>query len=382
MSRIHYSNYGSVEEAIVGFSKFCRDNDLNIGLSHTQEALKTAHAGFLGSESTLQFALKSLFCTCTEDHETFDRCFYTFWHKKKHNYSPTTSRKNRSNIAKKSKSSLVMMGFNPNGKKERQVEDEAHNVSGASKIEALRQTDFSKVAAIDSDLLDELADKLIRQLNHRLKRRLEKSKKGKIDIRRTIRGNLSNGDDLISLFRKNRKLEKYRIILLLDVSGSMDKYSFFLLKFIWSLKMNVKQIEAFAFSTKLVRITDMVNKESLDDVLWQMSIHADNWSSGTRIGDCLASFNDAYSKRMLNGRSVTIVLSDGLDVGEPELLEQEVKKIKMRTSKLVWLNPLKGMQGYEPIARGMQVALPSLDTFASAHNLDSLLELENILADA
>ena len=100
------------------------------------------------------------------------------------------------------------------------------------------------------------------------------------------------------------------------------------------------------------------------------------------IGECLEEFNDTYSKRVLNGKSVTIILSDGLDNGEPELLTDELMKIKMRTSKLVWLNPLKGMEGYEPTARGMNAAMPFIDDFHSAHNLNSLMELENILSYA
>lgn len=170
------------------------------------------------------------------------------------------------------------------------------------------------------------------------------------------------------------------MILLLDVSGSMDKYSFFLLKFIWSLKSNLKNIEAFVFSTSLVRITDFLHESQLDESLWQMSHHAHNWSSGTRIGESLKTFNDDYAKRILNGKSVTIILSDGLDSGEPELLSTEVRKIRMRTSKLIWLNPLKGMRGYQPLAKGMKAAHTEVDEFASAHNLESLLELEDLLS--
>ena len=110
-----------------------------------------------------------------------------------------------------------------------------------------------------------------------------------------------------------------------------------------------------------------------------MSENTDNWSSGTKIGECLLKFNELYAKRILNGKSMTIILSDGLDTGDTNQLAMQLKKIRMRTNRLVWLNPLKGMEGYEPIAKGMKAALPEVDTFRSAHNLDSLLELEKIL---
>ncbi len=381
MSAIRYSDFSNLDEAIIGFTSFCRQHDLRVGLSHTLEAIDAARKGFIHDKETLRYALKSMFCTSEEDFGVYDRCFDIYWHRRQHDYTPTQSSKGKSNIAKTNKASVVMMGFNLKGSdRKAEEEEDAKNVSGASKIEALKKTDFSHVSAIDSEILDKLAEQLLRQLNHKLKRKFESSKKGKIDIRRTIRGNLSTGE-MLHLTRKNRKLEKYRVILLLDVSGSMDKYSFFLLKFIWSLKSNLKNIEAFIFSTHLVRITSYLDQKQLDKALFELSHNTNNWSSGTKIGACLEEFNNRYSKRILNGKSITIVLSDGLDDGQPDLLQSELHKIKMRTSRLVWLNPLKGMKGYEPIAKGMSAALHEVDTFASAHNLDSLLELENILAD-
>lgn len=380
MSLTHYTNHGTIEEAIIGFSKVCRENDVGIGLNHTLEAMKVANVGFHLSEDSLRYSLRSLFCTCPEEYEAFDKCFDVFWLKRKHNYAHKF-KNGQSNIAKRTNSSLVMAGFSPKGsKREAENLEEAKRVTGASKIEALKNTDFSLVNRMDRDFLDALSKQLIRQLNTRLKRKREVAKKGEIDIRKTIRANVSKGE-MMDLRRKKRKVEKQRIILLLDVSGSMDRYSFFLLKFIWALKENLGQIDAFVFSTKLVRISDHLNQSELDEALWQLSINTDNWSSGTKIGECLKDFNNRYAKRSLNGRNVVIVLSDGLDNGAPELLASELQKIKLRTSKLAWLNPLKSMNGYEPTASGMNAALPYLDHFETAHNLTSLMKLEDLLAD-
>ena len=383
MSVIHFTHHHSMGEAMVGFSELCRQSGLSIGLSHTQEAIEASKMGIIKEENAFRYSLKSLFCTCVEDHPVFDKCFDVYWKKRKHNYAHKTNVNTTSNLHKNSKSSLVMAGFNPNGyQEEAKDQEEAGSVTGASKIESLKHTDFSKVATMDSEYLDQLTKRLLRQLNHRLKRKLQTSKKGKIDLRKTIRNNLSYGDDLIELTRKTRKTDKNKLILILDVSGSMDKYSFYLLRFIWSLKSHLKNIEAFIFSTELVRITDMLHHDQLTESMIQMSQHAKNWSGGTKIGECLKAFNEHHSKRVMNGRNITIILSDGLDDGNHELLGQEVQKIKLRTNKLVWLNPLKGMEGYEPLAKGMAVALPAIDDFRSAHNLSSLIELENILANA
>lgn len=203
--------------------------------------------------------------------------------------------------------------------------------------------------------------------------------KGRVDLRNTIRHSISHGGDPIELMMKNKKPRKQRLIILLDVSGSMDKYSFFLLRFVVALRSHFEKIEAFIFSTNLIRITEYLQSNNLQMTLALLSQKADNWSSGTKIGDCLKTFNDLYAKRILNGQTTTIVLSDGLDTGSPEVLSAEMKKIKLRTRQLIWLNPLKAMQGYEPIQKGMSAALPEVDVFRTAHNLESILELEEFL---
>lgn len=377
MSLEHFTDHDRIESAVLGFCEFCRGHELTIGLNHTEEALLAAKSGFINHPESLKYALRTLFCTNPEEYETFNRLFEAYWRKKSHEYAPRTRIKNQTNMVKQSKGSVVLMG---SGESEGKNKEEAKKVTGANKQESLRKTDFSKVSEIDHDLLDRLAEKLLQQLNHRLRRRLRVSRKGKIDLRKTIRQNLAHGDTFIELFKKDRRLEKHRLVVLLDVSGSMDKYSFYLLKFIWNLKSSFKNVEAFIFSTKLVRITDFMDKRQIDEALLSMSAHADNWSSGTTIGKCLKSFNDEYAPLVLNGRSLTIVLSDGLDTGEPGLLSSELRKIKLRTKRLIWLNPLKGMEGYEPLTKGMMAALLEIDTFESAHSLDSLMELEKYLS--
>jgi uncharacterized protein with von Willebrand factor type A (vWA) domain len=162
----------------------------------------------------------------------------------------------------------------------------------------------------------------------------------------------------------------------------MDKYSFYLLRFVCALSENFRQIEAFIFSTSLVRITNSLKAKRLNNILELIKNQVNNWSSGTKIGESFQTFNEKYGKRTLNGSPIVIILSDGLDTGAPDILEAEIKKIQRKVRKIVWLNPLKGMQGYEPTARGMAAALPSVKDFRSGHSINSLLELENILHHA
>ena len=260
--------------------------------------------------------------------------------------------------------------------------EETKNVSGANEAERLQKTDFSKLHEMDAVLLEDIAAKLFKEMSVRLRRRMKESRKeGQINLRRTIRRSISSGGEPIELFHKSKKPKKHRLIVLLDVSGSMDKYSFYLLRFVCALREHFRQAEAFVFSTSLIRISKALQHNYLDAVLVAISQKADNWSGGTKIGDCLQQFNEQFGKRMLNGLPFVIILSDGLDTGAPEIVGRELQKIKRRSKKTIWLNPLKGMKGYEPLARGMKEALPSIDDFRTAHNLESLLALENILND-
>jgi uncharacterized protein with von Willebrand factor type A (vWA) domain len=282
-------------------------------------------------------------------------------------------------VEKKTNATLVMLG---RGDKQEE-ETDAKNVSGANEKERLKKTDLAFVKETDAEQLEAIARKLFREMAVRMRKRMKSStKKGRINLRRTIRHSISYGGEPIELFRKSQKPKKQRLIVLLDVSGSMDKYSFYLLRFICALKEHFRQLEAFLFSTQLLRVTKALQLNRIDQILQTVSNQAEHWSGGTRIGTCLHQFNERYSKLLLNGSPIVLILSDGLDTGTPEELQKEMKYIKGKARKLIWLNPLKGMKGYAPIAKGMSAALPSIDEFRSAHNLESLLELENILQDA
>jgi len=374
-----FEKYETFAEAFLAFTQLCRNNHLQVGIQENMEALSSATFGLMNNRTQLRYALKSIFCTTEEETQSFDELFKRFWGADGTFIKSKTSYKNKSNLNKNNKSALVMMGLGNDGKEE---ETEAKNTSGASKKAALRYTDFAKVENIDSALLEELAMQLWYQMSLRIKRQFKKGHKGSVDIQSTIRRNLSRGGNLLTLIRRQKKRRKYKLVVLLDVSGSMDKYSFFLLKFMYALQANFRQMEAFIFSTKLLRITPFLAQKNLTKSLNQLSTYAKNWSGGTQIGACLQAFNQHYAKRILHGKTLTIILSDGLDTGEPNDLQKELSQIKMRTKKLVWLNPLKGGEGYQPIQKGMQAALPALHHFEAAHNINSLLNLEKIIQDA
>lgn len=370
----------NIAESVVGFVQFARSHGLNVGIQETQDALRCAKEGLISNRESFKYALKAIFCNSPEERKVYEKLFLLYWDTNPVDLQETKNKSSvKGSFRKKDNASLVMLG---RGKTEAS-EEEGKNVSGANETERLKRTDFSKLNETDSALLEDIARKMFKQMTIRLRRRMKESRnKGQINLRRTIRRSIGYGGEPIELFRRAQRPKKQRLIVLLDVSSSMDRYSYFLLRFICALRENFRQMEAFVFSTSLIRISKALQQNRVDSVLTAISGQADNWSSGTRIGECLHEFNDKYGKLLLNGSPVILILSDGLDTGDPELLDQEMIKLQRRAKRIIWLNPLKGMKGYAPEARGMKAALPSIDDFCFAHNLESLLELENILANA
>ena len=241
MSKIaYYSDYPGLPEAILGFGNLARINGLNAGVAETLDIVHCAQQGLIQSKDQFYFALKAIYCCQKEDISLFDDLFDWFWRKEKPTAKGKTTFKNQSNLQKKSPGSIVLLG---EGKQE-PTNEESQSVSGANAIERIRKTDFSKLSHIESQLLEDIAEKLWRQMSLRLKRKLKNAtQKGKIDIRQTIRKNISKGGTLIDLKRKRKQLTKQRLVVLLDVSGSMDKYSFFLLKFLFALRSHFEKID-------------------------------------------------------------------------------------------------------------------------------------------
>jgi uncharacterized protein with von Willebrand factor type A (vWA) domain len=238
--------------------------------------------------------------------------------------------------------------------------------------------DFATFSADQLDEVLRLTVLIARRLARRISRRRRPvRRRGRVDLRRTLRANLTRAD-LIDLRFRARKRKKTKLVLLCDVSGSMDLYSRFLLQFLFAVQSVFRRVETFAFSTRLTRITDHLRARSYRQVLRRLQDVRD-WSGGTRIGESLAEFNREWG-RIVDRRTIVIILSDGWDTGDPEVLATEMLRIKRRAGRVIWLNPLLGNPSYEPLTRGMAAALPLVDHFAPAHNLASLRDLAQRLS--
>lgn len=365
---------------IISFIQLLRQEGFQAGIEETLDALQVAGSDTLSNRYHFKISLRALCCSTREETVLFNKLFESFWDKNKEAF-PKSYRKiiNPMGLVNQQKASLVMLG---SGKQE-SMQQVARSTSGANAAERLRKTDFAKVADIDTALLEQLSRKLCREMSHRIRRRLKNNTtKSQVDFRRTFRKNIDKGGTPIKLEYKGPAVQKDKLILFLDVSGSMDKYSFFLLRFIFTLKDHFKKLDAYIFSTGLMRISPLLQSQGIDKALKMLSAQTPFWSGGTRIGAAFRTFNSTYARYISKHNSVVIVVSDGLDTGTAEELRTELQKIKRRSKKLIWLNPLKGMKDYAPVAKGMSTALPLVDDFGSAHNLDSILELEKYLMNA
>jgi uncharacterized protein with von Willebrand factor type A (vWA) domain len=255
---------------------------------------------------------------------------------------------------------------------------------GASKADTLARTDFRHLDnPADLAQLEELVENLALSLRRRLERRRKSARKGeRLDLRRMLHASIPHGGEPIEIYRKRARRRPLRPVLLLDASGSMSQYSAIFLRFMLALLKRLPESEGYLFHTRLVEIGPVLRERRRVKALERLSLLAEGWGGGTRIGECLATFVKHHAHRALRGRSILFILSDGYDTGEPVILGKAMAALAKRARRIVWLNPLLGWQGYQPVAGGMSAALPHIDLFAPAHNLQSLAALAPHLARA
>lgn len=242
--------------------------------------------------------------------------------------------------------------------------------------EQLNEKDFSEMGIEESRAVTQAILLIASKIATQVSRRKKRARRGtEIDPRGTMRRNIKYGGELVELVARKRRIKKTRVVLLCDVSGSMDCYSRFLIQFMYGLQNELWGVETFVFSTTLSRITHLIRTKNIGNALEKISRSVLGWSGGTNIGRSLEIFNRDFAVSMVTHRTVVVVISDGWDRGDVGVLERQMQALKRRCGKMIWLNPLLASENYEPLCKGMQAALPYLDLFLSAHNANSLVHL-------
>ena len=248
--------------------------------------------------------------------------------------------------------------------------------------ELLRQKNFAEMSEAEADAVKHMMAHLLWNVSERRTRRRRPGKGHLIDLRRTLRHSLRSGGEILDWSFREPKWKPRPLVVIADVSGSMERYTRLLLHFIYGMKSALRQpVEAFVFSTRLTRITRPLQKRDLDLALKEVGVLVHDWAGGTRIGESLKTFNFDWGRRVLGRGAVVLIISDGWDRGDVDLLEREMARLKRDCHRLIWLNPLLGAPDYEPLTRGIQAALPHIHDFLPVHNLASLEDLARRLSE-
>ena len=360
------------------FAEVLRRLGLDVGSGNVLDLVRATEYAPVGRKQDFHQAARCLLVHRNQDLPVFDEAFQVFWR------TPASRQSTRDlrSLGEDRRFRRPQVGPPPAG-------DTGDSGSGDpdqpgvdvdltrtySAREVLREKDFADFTPAEIHDARRMMHELSWNLGRQHTRRLVPGYGNALDLRKTLRHALKFGGEPLELARLERKDKVRPLVLICDVSGSMERYTRMLLHFIHSLSGNLDQVEAFLFATRLTRITRFLKHRGVDQTVNQLSRAVPDWSGGTRIGQALKTFNYKWLRRVMGSGSVVMIISDGWDRGEPELLAREAARLQRSCRRLVWLNPLLGSAEYQPLTRGMQAALPYADDFLPVHNLNSLESL-------
>jgi uncharacterized protein with von Willebrand factor type A (vWA) domain len=381
-----------VATKLAAFLKTLREAGFAVGPREGQDAASLMAAGYAEKPSLLRSAFKHLFSARKTDWERFDGLFDAFWLGKRARSRSLTSGSTKSANSPSLKSLQDTRSQPPASEAATDQVPSADDapegragegrMEGASRADNLAEIDFRKMADPDQvGQAHEVAARLARTMRTRLTRRDLARRQGyRLDLRRTIHGNISHGGVPISLVKRQRKEKPLRLVMLLDASGSMSMYTGVFLRFIHGVLDEFREAEAFLFHTRLAYVSDAMKEKDPGRALDRLSIMAQGAGGGTKIGESLQAFNRWHAARVIHSRTVVMIVSDGYETGDANLLGREMAALARRCRRIVWLNPMMAWEGYAPEAAGIKAALPHVDLYAPANTLKSLTELEPYLA--
>ena len=365
---------------VVGFSRALHSAGVEVNAGNLIDLCDSFRYISLHNRSDFYAAARATLVSRYDDLDTFDEVFRTFWARPILPDDMTLTDTDAGGDPDLDvQADVNEVVDTADLQEEAEGEGESEEV-GYSPDEALMGKDLAAM----SDREIEQARKVIHEIvniiaNRRSRRRVPENRGAELDFRRTWRRNALYGSDGVELMMKRRRIKKTKLMLLCDVSGSMDCYSRFLIRFIYALKREIRDVEVGVFSTRMTAISRLLKTKGIEESLVEVADTVHDWAGGTDIGGCLREFNDQFARDMLHSRTVMIIVSDGWDRGDPDLMRQEMARLRKRVHKLMWLNPLLGTPGYQPLCLGMKTALPYLDYFLPAHNLESLIQLARTL---
>ena len=372
---------------LLAFGRALKQLGVKVGLSQVIDASRSLEFVDIADKADFRTLLRSNLVSQKEDFPVFDVLFDCFWREQSYERVPMDTLE----IEGTPTESEAQDGGDEEGLEEANAEASAEenvplenldefSLPTYSPQELLNRKDFSEMGIEESRAIARAILLIATKIATQISRRKKLGRKGNVvDPRWTMRKNMKYGGEIIDLVHRKRRIKKTRVVLLCDVSGSMDCYSRFLIQFMYGLQNELWGVETFVFSTSLSRITHLIRTKDIVNALEKISGSILGWSGGTNIGRSLHTFNRNFAPSMVTHRTVVVIISDGWDRGDVSLLEREMQDLKRRCKKIIWLNPLLASENYEPLCKGMQAALPYLDLFLSVHNVNSLITLGRTL---
>ena len=372
---------------LLAFGRALKELGVKVSLSQVIDVSRAVEFVDLADKGDFRALLRSNLISQKEDFPVFDMLFDCFWREQSYERVPMETLE----IQGTPTESGAQEGGDEEGLEEAVAETVAtenvplenldeFSVPTYSPQELLNRKDFSEMGVEESRAIARAILLIATKIATQISRRKKLGRKGNVvDPRWTMRKNMKYGGEIIDLVNRKRRIKKTRVVLLCDVSGSMDCYSRFLIQFMYGLQNELWGVETFVFSTSLSRITHLIRTKDIANALEKISGNIVGWSGGTNIGRSLHTFNRNFAPSMVTHRTVVVIISDGWDRGDVSLLEREMQDLKRRCKRIIWLNPLLASDNYEPLCKGMQAALPYLDLFLSVHNVNSLIALGRTL---
>lgn len=379
-----YSNANShLLHNLLLFGRLLRGLGLDVNTGRVMDLVHALNYLEIGHKSDFYYAARTLLVHDREDLPLFDQAFEMFWKKPVEEWITA----NLGGMIPKRRPPRPLTAPPPPSeerddepKRDPNANDQEQPLFLVTRTysaqERLRRKNFADLTGEELDAVKKLMRELTLHLGERRTRRLHPGLGQRLDLRRTLRQSYKTHGEILTWATREPKHKPRPIILIADISGSMERYTRLLLHFIYGLAQAHHQpVEAFVFSTRLTRITRQLQYKNVEQALHEVSDAVHDWAGGTRTGDSLKTFNFDWGRRVLGHGAIVLIISDGWDRGDPLLLHQEMARLHRTCHRLIWLNPLLSSPAYEPLTRGIQAALPHIDDFLPVHNLISLEDL-------
>jgi uncharacterized protein with von Willebrand factor type A (vWA) domain len=362
------------EEVAVGFVAELRARDVTVPVGSSLLYARALGEVGLGSRTGVYWAGRSTLLRRPEDIPAYDEAFAAYW------------RQVDATTLVEVPDEVVLAVDDPDAPDdEGEGTGEGDDVLSVrySATEILARKDFAEYTIEELDEAQRLMQRMrLAGAPRRSRRRVaSRRRRGRPDLRRTVRGALRTGGEPLRRVHTEPGERPRRLVLLLDVSGSMEAYARALLRFVHAAVVGRGRVEAFTLGTRLTRLTRELSDRDPDAAIRKATGATPDWSGGTRLGDTLRAFNDEWGQRGMARGAIVVILSDGWDRGEPEVMAEQMARLSRVAHRVVWVNPLKASEGYAPLARGMAAALPFVDDFIEGHSLDSLERLAQVIIE-